>query len=382
MAFEIEPPPPPPFGEKGAFASYVWQQWFNRLWKFLSSFTGTITGAQNEGAGSGVFDSATSTADTLFFKSLAAGTGITITDSGTGTLTLASSSSGGSVTSVALSLPSSTFAISGSPVTTTGTLTGTFATQAANIVFAGPASGSAATPTWRALVPADLPVATTSTFGTIMPDGTTITVAAGVISAVGGGSGFDKVFENTFIPPSYYTILAPFSGAFTTNLLGNNLGSALIVPIFVHRPMTLRANVFVGAGGGAGTTMICAIYAQDPTSGLPGALLHGFAPLSTATSGVVVTSTDTYAIAAGTYWLFTNTSATGVTLRGISPTTFSGAPLLLGFISSLLTGGTTGTGAYDTPVTYSTTPPSSLATATLTSTAAGYRVFFSVTNQL
>src|SRR5689334_24809798 len=61
------------------------------------------------------------------------------------------------VTSVGLALPVSGFNISGSPVTSVGTLTGTFTTQTANTVFAGPTSGAAAVPTFRALVPADLP---------------------------------------------------------------------------------------------------------------------------------------------------------------------------------------------------------------------------------
>jgi hypothetical protein len=62
----------------------------------------------------------------------------------------------GTVTSVGLSLPS-VFAASGSPVTGTGTLTATAAAQAANQGWAGPASGSAAAPTFRALAAADLP---------------------------------------------------------------------------------------------------------------------------------------------------------------------------------------------------------------------------------
>lgn len=62
----------------------------------------------------------------------------------------------GSVTSVALSLPN-LFLVSGSPVTTTGTLTATLATQNANQLFAGPTTGSAAAPVFRALVAADIP---------------------------------------------------------------------------------------------------------------------------------------------------------------------------------------------------------------------------------
>lgn len=62
----------------------------------------------------------------------------------------------GTVSSVGLALPA-VFTITASPVTTTGTLTATLATQLANVVWAGPASGSAATPTFRALVAADIP---------------------------------------------------------------------------------------------------------------------------------------------------------------------------------------------------------------------------------
>ena len=66
---------------------------------------------------------------------------------------------GGTVTSVALSDASGApiYSISGSPVTTSGTLTFTLATQSANRVFAGPTTGSAAQPTFRALVAADIP---------------------------------------------------------------------------------------------------------------------------------------------------------------------------------------------------------------------------------
>jgi hypothetical protein len=60
------------------------------------------------------------------------------------------------VTSVGLSLPSE-FAISGSPVTGSGTLTGTWNNQNANQVLAGPSTGSPATPSFRSLVAADIP---------------------------------------------------------------------------------------------------------------------------------------------------------------------------------------------------------------------------------
>jgi hypothetical protein len=70
----------------------------------------------------------------------------------------------GSVTSVGLALPASVFNVTGSPVTTTGTLTGTLATQPINTLFAGPASGSAGTPTFRSLVTADIPALPYATY--------------------------------------------------------------------------------------------------------------------------------------------------------------------------------------------------------------------------
>jgi hypothetical protein len=62
---------------------------------------------------------------------------------------------GGSVSSVGLSLPS-IFSVTGSPVTSSGTLTATLATQLQNLVFASPDAATGA-PTFRSLVSADIP---------------------------------------------------------------------------------------------------------------------------------------------------------------------------------------------------------------------------------
>lgn len=61
----------------------------------------------------------------------------------------------GTVTSVAMSVPSF-LSVAGSPVTTSGTLAVSLATQSANQLFAGPTNGAAATPTFRAIVNADI----------------------------------------------------------------------------------------------------------------------------------------------------------------------------------------------------------------------------------
>ncbi len=64
--------------------------------------------------------------------------------------------SAGTVTSVALTVPAE-FSVSGSPITGAGTLAVTKANESANTVWAGPTTGSAAAPTFRALVAADIP---------------------------------------------------------------------------------------------------------------------------------------------------------------------------------------------------------------------------------
>lgn len=67
----------------------------------------------------------------------------------------------GTVTSVGLGLPS-IFSVSGSPVTGAGMLSASLTVQSANLIFAGPSSGTATVPTFRALVAADLPSSITS----------------------------------------------------------------------------------------------------------------------------------------------------------------------------------------------------------------------------
>jgi len=70
--------------------------------------------------------------------------------------TLSASSTGGTVTNVALTAPN-IFTVAGSPIATSGTLALSLANQGANTVLAGPTTGSAAAPTFRALVAADIP---------------------------------------------------------------------------------------------------------------------------------------------------------------------------------------------------------------------------------
>ncbi|HYG79628.1 MAG TPA: hypothetical protein VD861_04535, partial [Pyrinomonadaceae bacterium] len=87
-----------------------------------------------------------------------ASTGWTLKKNADGTTSWQAGGSG-TVTSVALTVPGVIFQtpVSGSPVTGSGTLALSLNTQTANTVFAGPTTGAAAAPTFRAQVAADIP---------------------------------------------------------------------------------------------------------------------------------------------------------------------------------------------------------------------------------
>lgn len=102
-----------------------------------------------------------------------------------GWLTQSGGGGGGTVTSVGFTAPTE-FAVSGSPITASGTLGIAWATQSPNQVLASPVSGGNGVPTFRTLVAADIPVLDASKISTgmlaiaLLPTGTTSgTVALG-----------------------------------------------------------------------------------------------------------------------------------------------------------------------------------------------------------
>lgn len=83
---------------------------------------------------------------------------------GTNTLTLSvTGQTNGTVTSIDVAAPTSFITSSGGPVTTAGTITLALVNASANYVWAGPSSGGAGTPSYRALVPNDIPSAIPAT---------------------------------------------------------------------------------------------------------------------------------------------------------------------------------------------------------------------------
>lgn|SRR5574343_29319 len=84
-----------------------------------------------------------------------AGAGVSVADNSGASRTDVTISA--TVSSVGLSLPATIFSVGGTPVTSTGTLTASLSNQAVNTVWAGPSTGSPAAPAFRALVAADIP---------------------------------------------------------------------------------------------------------------------------------------------------------------------------------------------------------------------------------
>ena len=151
------------------------------------STTQTISGAKTFSGSVALGSSATATTPSSGDDSTKVATTAYVQDE------LASFGSG-TVTSVALSLPN-IFSVSGSPVTTSGTLTGSLASQTANRVFAAP-NGSNGAPSFRALVADDIPdlssaylpisggtISSNLTIsGNLTVDGTTTTVNSTTVS--------------------------------------------------------------------------------------------------------------------------------------------------------------------------------------------------------
>lgn len=152
---------------RGALSSADWTTFNNKqpAGSYITALTGDGTAT---GPGSVALTFATVNANVGSFTNA----NITVNAKGLITAAANGSSGSGTVTSVALTVPSF-LAVSGSPITTSGTLAVTLNTETANTVFAGPTSGGAATPTFRALVAADLPAGTGTVTSVSFTDGST-----------------------------------------------------------------------------------------------------------------------------------------------------------------------------------------------------------------
>lgn len=211
------------------------------------------------------------------------------------TLTSSDISGGGTVTSVALALPT-LFTVSGSPVTTTGTLTGTLATQVKNLVWAGPASGADAAPTFRALVTGDLPIVA------FAQGGTGLSVAADDTTLVSSGS----AWVAATLPNCVYGLLAYTQSTNLFSCPSSLAASAAGTGTLGTTPLPF-ATLVVGTAATNNLSITPAAFAQgtvatvdDPalaTVKLPlvrrGTIAYTSGSLSTGTCAAAVTATVT-----------------------------------------------------------------------------------------
>jgi hypothetical protein len=230
----------------------------------------------------------------------------------------------GTVTSVGLSLPS-IISVTNSPVTTSGTLTGTLTTQAVNSIFAGPSSGAAATPTFRALTTADIPA---------LPYGTVTSVAALTLGTT--GTDLSSTVANSTTTP-VITLNVPTASASNRGALSstdwttfNNKGSVTSVSftgglITVATATTTPALTVAGTSGGIVYFSSASTWASSAALTQYGVVYGGgagAAPVATAagTTGQVLTATT----GGAPTWANPATSGTVTSVSVVSANGFAG----------------------------------------------------------
>lgn len=217
----------------------------------------------------------------------------------TGALTAAGYGGGGggsgTVTSVSLSAPS-IFSVSGSPITGAGTIGMTLAAQSPNVIFAGPGSGGSATPTFRALVDADIPEA-------IARDAE-VTAAVGALSSVYQplDSDLSALANGTAMPTpltNAVSLGAPIIWQGNTNLLAYIIAqiaglSATYQPLDADLT-DLADGSLTGSKVGTGISAANVTTGLLPTNVLPASITGKLDPTGAGTglSGIVLKAGDT-----------------------------------------------------------------------------------------
>jgi hypothetical protein len=245
----------------------------------------------------------------------------------------------GTVTSVALTLPN-IFSISGSPVTTAGTLTGTLATELANTIFSGPTTGAAAAPTFRALVAADVTAGVHGMFGSTGTLNTCYGQTSGGVdelvacpSASGSGTVTSAAFtgdgvvynatvtgspittSGTFAPTLHtQTANTIFAGPTTGSAAAPTFRSLVAADVPLSTLAVPSSDVIMGNGSGVGAAVSlsqdigCVNTGVCTVTGLQGRAVSSSAPSST---NVLAWN--------GSAWAPAAASSGSLTVNGVTP---------------------------------------------------------------
>lgn len=258
---------------------------------------GALTYFNNTNANSITIQSGATTASYSLRLPLAQGGASTVlANDGAGNLSWTTPGGMGTVTSVAMSVPSF-LSVAGSPITSSGTFAVTLATQAANTVFAGPTTGAAAAPAFRALVAADLP-AGTGTVTSVGVSSTDLSVSGSPITSSG---------SITLGINAGAVTLAKMANLAANSIIGNNTGSAAVPLALTGTQVTTMLDTFtatlnglVPLSGGGTTNFLRADGTWAAVSGgITGPLVAGRVPFANGVNSLTDSSRLTFATASG-----------------------------------------------------------------------------------
>lgn len=203
-------------------------------------------------------------------------------------------------------------------VTTSGTLNATLNTQSANTVLAGPATGVAANPTFRALVAADLPFTT----GNLTDSGTDgIVVTGGTGAVIGGGTSVAQhvadtthngylasadwnTFNGKQASGNYITALTgdvtasgPGSAASTLATVNTNTGTFASVTVNGKGLVTAAANLSGDITTSSSTATLATVNSNvgsfGSTTAIPNITVNGKGLITAASTSAVVAPAGT-----------------------------------------------------------------------------------------
>lgn len=199
----------------------------------------------------------------------------------------------GTVTSVGLASNFPGVTLSGTPVTTSGTLTETLASQTAHFTLIGPTSGSSL-PTWRALVGSDLPNPSSTTLGGVESLGAVTSKWINTISTSGVPSATQPNYTDLAGSPPPDEVIT------TLTISGNTALSLPASPNHSMQVLTMAANatIQIPVANWAGQHLeiyVCQNGTGNftPAFSTPGLTFHGTFPTPTLTAGLC----DVYGIA-------------------------------------------------------------------------------------